>query len=49
MATAAPPLPPKPDANMPVVDPRTGKLTPVWDQWFQAVNTILRTVRSEIP
>lgn len=53
MATAAPELPAKPDKDIPLgrVDQRTGqiKIDPIWDRWFKAFETVLRTVRSEIP
>ena len=53
MATAAPILPAKPDASIPLAlrDERTGtiKINPTWDQWFKALEKVLRIVRSEIP
>lgn len=48
MATNAPPVPPMPDASVPVVLP-DGRMNPDWYRWLKFVISILVTVRSEIP
>jgi len=49
MPTTAPPLPPLPPHDLPLVDLRTGRINENWIVWLKAVEQILRKVRSEIP
>jgi hypothetical protein len=48
MATVSPPIPPMPDASIPLVMP-DGRMNPDWYRWLKAVLVILKTIRSEIP
>lgn len=48
MATSAPPVPPMPDAGIPVVMP-DGRMNPDWYRWLKAFVDIVKTIRSEIP
>ncbi len=49
MPTATPSPPPMPDIEVPVVDPRTGRMTPEWFKYFAFWARILIQLRKEIP
>jgi hypothetical protein len=48
MPTASPPLPPMPDAAVPLVT-ADGRMNPDWYRWLKALVETLKTLRSEIP
>ncbi len=49
MPTAAPQPLPIPPPNVPVIYPRTGRVTKAWYDFLANQATVLRVVRSEIP
>jgi hypothetical protein len=48
MPTTSPPIPPMPDAAVPLVT-SDGRINPDWYRWLKAVTGILKTLRVEIP
>lgn len=48
MATASPQMPPLPHHTVPVVDPKTGLIDTDWYTWMKLVETIIRTLRTEV-
>ena len=48
MATLSPALPPMPSPTVPVVDPKTGLMSAEWYSWLKLVDTIVRTLRTEV-
>ena len=49
MPTSTPKPPPLPDADVPLVDPKTGRMTPEWYRWLAFYDRIWRQIRNEIP
>jgi hypothetical protein len=41
-------LPPRPPHNVPPIDPTTGRWHPLWEQWIQAVEQIVRETQSKV-
>jgi hypothetical protein len=48
MPTSSPPIPPMPDAGIPLVL-ADGRINPDWYRWLKALVDILKTMRAEIP
>jgi len=48
MPTSSPPVPPMPDASVPLVAP-DGRMNPDWYRWLKAVVGIIKQLRGEIP
>jgi hypothetical protein len=49
MPTATPPLLPIPTYSVPLIDPRTGRISTEWFNYFQSLDAIVRALRLEIP
>ena len=49
MATESPELPALPQYDVPLIDPKTGRMSLVWYTYLRALDTIVRTLQSEIP
>jgi hypothetical protein len=48
MVTLSPKLPPLPNVTVPVIDPKTGLISIEWYSWLKLVDTIVRTLRTEV-
>ena len=48
MVTTSPKLPPMPSVTVPVMDPKTGLVSAEWYSWLKLVDTIVRTLRTEV-
>ena len=48
MVTLSPKLPPLPSVTVPMTDPKTGLISTEWYGWFKLVDTIVRTLRTEV-
>jgi hypothetical protein len=49
MPTTTPNPPPLPLIDEPLVDPKTGTITPAWYKWLAFYDRIWRQLRKEIP
>jgi len=49
MASNSPELPALPQYDVPMIDARTGRMSLVWYTYLRALDTIVRTLQSEIP
>ena len=48
MPTSSPPIPPMPDASIPLALP-DGRMNPDWYRWLKALVDIIKQLRGEIP
>lgn len=48
MASNLKPLPPLPAATQPVVDPRTGRVTPAWYSWLRFLEQHMRETEDRV-
>lgn len=49
MPTKSPKPPAMPDYDVPLIDPKTGRITIEWYRWLKSWEQIWRIIRSEIP
>lgn len=49
MPTTTPNPPPLPHIDLPLVDPKTGRLTAEWYKWLAFWDRVWRQLRKEIP